>query len=539
MKPSRGAARFALDSLPKLSARISGVKTSPLEAFYLSDRISISARTVFVLVLGTGIALRLWMLGTDQLWLDEVHSIATAGNSAREMVSNLRADGHPPLYFSLALAWKSVFGESELSLRSISVLFGAASLLAIYWLGAVLFDRRTGMAAMFLAAIAPLHINYSQEARMYIMEAFFSTLMAGFLWLALTNSDKKRYWRGYTVAAICIVYTHIFGWLLVPVGAVFLLLEQRYRHLLRRLLLCQSVVVLAFLPWAPFVPGQMRQAGLWVARWWSATPPALAIPKTLECFGVGGNYPEYLPFAHESPFRIVSAAVFLLLAVSAVLPWKDKATLVKTEDLKARKVYVLLHLFLPLLMLFAISFVKPVYLVGRYELVAYPFFAAFIAFGVRKLRRYAPLGLAVLALLATYSLYKYYSTPTPAFDKESVKYLRQNAEDADVVVVVGLRLLPVEYYARREGGHFRIIAYPLSMRDHPGWIDFSLSEEQLRHDALAVMARALVESRPGRPVWLLITGHDWLNQPLIDTFEQSFQFLNFDPELGVILCVRR
>lgn len=497
----------------------------------------------FFAIVVIGLALRLFMLTSNELWLDETHSIFIAGDSPAEMVEKLKDDGHPPLYFMLMFMWKSLFGESELSVRLLSVLFGMASLAVVYWLGKSLINECVALAGMFVAAVAPIHVYYSQEARMYMMLAFLSALSSGFLWLAIKH-EKKRYWWAYVLSATFLVYTHIFGWFALPAGNLFLLLNRERRHLFFKLAAYQAVIVILFLPWVPIVPKQAGQAGLWMKEYWQATPPALAIPKTLECFSAGANYPSYLRFFHVSPLRFASYVVFALVGMIAVSSYRDRSLAHAPAEVRSAKLYLLLSLFVPLALPYGLSFVKPIYLVGRNDFMAYPFYALLIGLGLVKLARLAWIGLPAISLLAAYSLYKYYSLPTPAFDREAVRYIAESGSEGDLVVVTGLRLCPVEYYMRRENARFQVMPYPGSMRSHPGWIDYRLTPRELMSDAADVIKSAADEGRlagprpgvsePGRSVWLLTSPLGSMNDPLFDEFERHLEFVNSNDKLGVL-----
>jgi hypothetical protein len=73
---------------------------------------------------------------------------------------------HPPLYYLLAHAWLAL-GRDESVLRTLSALLGALAVPLVGLLGAALFDRRVGMVAAALLAVAPAHVFYSRDARMY------------------------------------------------------------------------------------------------------------------------------------------------------------------------------------------------------------------------------------------------------------------------------------------------------------------------------------------------------------------------------------
>ncbi len=163
-----------------------------------------------------GAALRFSTLSVQSFWLDEAvtHQLVT-----RTLGSMLRAIPHsestPPLYYLAAWAWVRVFGAGEVGLRSLSALFGTATIVLLALIARRLAGNRAGLAAAALVAFNPLLIWYSQEARAY---ALLVALCALSLWCLLRED-----WRGWAIAAALALATHYFavfivvpelGWLL-------------------------------------------------------------------------------------------------------------------------------------------------------------------------------------------------------------------------------------------------------------------------------------------------------------------------------------
>ena len=77
-------------------------------------------------------AVRFATLDVQSMWLDEAvtHSLVT-----RSFGGMLRAIPHsestPPLYYVLAWAWARVFGSGAVALRSLSALFGTATIVVL------------------------------------------------------------------------------------------------------------------------------------------------------------------------------------------------------------------------------------------------------------------------------------------------------------------------------------------------------------------------------------------------------------------------
>ena len=129
----------------------------------------------FILLLG--FILRLVSLN-QSLWLDEAITVlAVKNHSFLQIITQyIGGDFHPPGFYLLLNLWTKIFGYSEVSARFPSVLFGVATIWIVYLLTKKLFSEKVGLLAAFLLAINPLHIYYSQEARMYAFAAFAVSL---------------------------------------------------------------------------------------------------------------------------------------------------------------------------------------------------------------------------------------------------------------------------------------------------------------------------------------------------------------------------
>ena len=81
------------------------------------------------LILLVALVLRLVSLN-QSLWLDEATSALVVRMSVGDMFARfLPGDFHPPLYYLILKFWVSIFGNSEISLRMPSVIFGVITIL--------------------------------------------------------------------------------------------------------------------------------------------------------------------------------------------------------------------------------------------------------------------------------------------------------------------------------------------------------------------------------------------------------------------------
>lgn len=165
------------------------------------------------LVIGiAALALRLYRLGDQSLWLDEGNSWAMAMQPWTVLLIDLiRPSEAYPLYHVILKGWMSLAGASEWALRFPSAVAGALSvpLLALAARRAVGDSPQRDavtIAAALIGVCSPFAIWYAQEAKVYALVLLVSTAI---LWLTLRAVHEQRaqvwYWLiGLTVLALFI-----------------------------------------------------------------------------------------------------------------------------------------------------------------------------------------------------------------------------------------------------------------------------------------------------------------------------------------------
>lgn len=174
------------------------------------------------LIVLLGFILRLFQLGADNFWIDEI-GVAQAARLDTAAETLAAAHSHVmamPLDYLAAWLFAR-FGTSEAWLRLPAALWGTAALPAAYVLFRRLSNRRTALAAVLLLALSPLHIQYSQELRFYSALVFFYLLATGLL-LAAIQSGQARAWIVFCLAAGVGILFHVYVLLAVLTGAAWL-----------------------------------------------------------------------------------------------------------------------------------------------------------------------------------------------------------------------------------------------------------------------------------------------------------------------------
>lgn len=238
-----------------------------------------------ILIIGT--LLRLYHNTAISLWHDEAFSALLIKYPWQEMMYRIGLDVHPPMYYVFLRLWHYVLGDSLSSLRGFSVFFGVATIVAAYGFVKTAFkDEKAALVAALLVALNPFQIQYTSEARMYTMGAFFGVAAAWSLICALQATDKLKQRESYLLFAFTsaiAILTHYY--LLFTVAALcgFGLLYHIYYYranIKQYYLLIASYVLLAllFLPWLKTFLFQYKQVG---AGYWIPPMDRWSIPTTL------------------------------------------------------------------------------------------------------------------------------------------------------------------------------------------------------------------------------------------------------------------
>src|SRR5262245_5795190 len=80
-------------------------------------------KALLVVLVAAAAALRLYGIGRQSLWIDELFATCIADLPVGGAIQKLSHDCHPPLYFLLLKAWR-LLGESDGFSRALSALFG-------------------------------------------------------------------------------------------------------------------------------------------------------------------------------------------------------------------------------------------------------------------------------------------------------------------------------------------------------------------------------------------------------------------------------
>jgi len=171
----------------------------------------------FLLLLSAG--LRFWKLNTD-LWFDEVIELVYSVRASFAGILFHFPGYIPHIFYDLTAKFSTlVFGESPAALRLPAVLFGILGVWAIYSLARLLVGSSEALIAALLLAVSSHHVNFSQNARGYTMQVFFTAVATGSLLRAAAGNGRLA-WATYSAASILNLYAQAFS-IFVFIGLSF------------------------------------------------------------------------------------------------------------------------------------------------------------------------------------------------------------------------------------------------------------------------------------------------------------------------------
>jgi len=248
---------------------------------------TLSREDFLVLGAGLGIFVGLATSTIDKfsIWFDEAFGSYLIRFDFWHIATYTAHDVHPPLYYWALKVWSLLFGNTEIGLRSMSIFFGAMTVVFVFLIVLRLWGRRTAYAALLLLIISPVFIRYSQEARMYTM--LTAEIVAATYMLIYAQHSKKRWpWVAYGVLIAAGMWTQYmaalawiahWAWRFWEVRKPGESLKKTVKKVCgKQWLQAYGLAVLLFLPWLPFLAFQfsvVQGFGFWIGPVTSTTVP--------------------------------------------------------------------------------------------------------------------------------------------------------------------------------------------------------------------------------------------------------------------------
>ena len=426
---------------------------------------SIRNNYLLFLIFLLGLVLRIYDLCSESMWLDEGYSVAVAKLDLVALIKqNFLSDyNHPPLYNAILHYWVLIFGDSEFASRLPSAIFGSFSIIAIYMVGRLAFNKNVGLLAALILATSIFHIKYSQEARSYSLLVFL-TLLSYYFYLKIVSSKKRLYFLGYILSSVLLLYTHYFGFLIVAAQNIFFFTEYLGSRKVGELGLkkwLESQVVLFLL----YIPGFVKLVITIIHTEGGGWRPETSLLDILKYFGsYSGSVSLFILFLIFSSLSILGLRQFkdkigLKAILKPIEEYSEKLPLSNSNC-----VYLLvLWLFIPIALPYLVSLFTFPILILRYTIMGSPALYLLVAKGIDNFvnRKVMVLVGALILVFSYFNIEEYQKSIKKTQWRETIAYIENNAGYGDSVVVYPYHLKYVaNYYLERKDLHLNSLTDP-------------------------------------------------------------------------------
>lgn len=367
----------------------------------------------------------------QSIWRDEAFSFLLSQKSIKEILMLTARDSNPPLYYLLLHFWTTYFGKSEVTLRSLSLIFFCLTgyVFFLFLRNIFHYSFRRSIFYLLLFVANPLLHYYAFEARMYTMFAFFALTSYYFF--------VKRNYTNYAIQILLGLLTHYFMVFVLMSQIVYLFIihsNNNKRQYFRSL----AVSCLLFLPWILFVLAMKPTVN---STFWIAKPNLLSLIQLPGIILTGFESDLWYRYPLLIPFSII-----LILIISTV-----SFAIIKTK--KANKNNASLFLLLCVWCLFTpftimcISFIKPIFL-PRYLIFSTIGLLLFFAYSFPKTHRIVEIMLFIVVLTISLQYAQIQiKNRKKANIREVAKIIKALINHKDVVYVTHeFNFHPLQYY---------------------------------------------------------------------------------------------
>lgn len=385
------------------------------------------------IILGT--ILRIYNLTYEGLWYDEIHSVNQAApqNTYTEVIQYSKQD-QPPLFFLSLHIWFKIFGFNDFSARFFVAFIGVIAIPTTYALGIKMGSKSIAQISALLLSVNYFHIYYSREVRFYSLLYLMSTISFLFFLYCL-DSKERRFYFGYLVATVSLLYTHYYGMIIFGSQIlIFFFLYFFVRDRIQSIAYSLSAGVLAGLSicfWLPQIVSDLGISSFWIQP--------VEFPRFILVYFY--KYFDNLVIAGILAFFLLW--FFLRLFVLKKINQESKIDLFFIYILLA---WISISLLLPYLY----SVFRMPMLIVRYTIVTLPAVILLVAFSISTLPRFRIiLALIVLGCISHIIGYNHYTLRK----KEQVRDLvREVAKDLpDSTTIFSYYAWHMNYYFQQFG----------------------------------------------------------------------------------------
>jgi hypothetical protein len=374
-----------------------------------------ATKNLWLWPLVVGLALRLYKITASSIWHDEAYTMWLLKYDLAGIIERTARDVHPPGYYLLAKPWVELFGTSAFSIRFFSVIFSVGIIYLVFKIVKEVWNEKAAFWASIFVAASPFMVRFGQEARMYGVVAFFTTLATYFL-VKMIKEKNYKYLYAYAPSLLVAMYNQYYAFFVIISHWVILSIytkgfwsfkwaqavKEKIGVLSWKWWLANAALLIGYSPWFFTAYKQVTRVSgsYWIKPEWITFR---TIPNNILQFGLYTHLDDLYNWN-----QIIGVATWVLLVFvgifAGLLIFKDK-------ERKAANLSLMIFGYLPMVLVYLLSELKtPVYQDRYFPFAAVAIFTiwALVVAGIRNkyLRYTAAAWVLGLLLVGNYVLHK-------------------------------------------------------------------------------------------------------------------------------------
>jgi 4-amino-4-deoxy-L-arabinose transferase-like glycosyltransferase len=349
------------------------------------------------------------------------------------VVSATIADsGNAAAYNVMLFWWAGLFGDSNIALRSLSVVFGVLTVLLGYYFCRQLFNERTANIAAALLSFHPVLVEYGQLARAYIPAAFLILLATYSIYQV--SVAKRHTWLHIPLYVLVLNLSLLSHYVTLYVFISHVLLVAIFHSHRKALIQYAIMAVVGF---------GLFSVWLFNGGWQGKKPMNIERQMWQLNLPVNGEMPDYVSNASDVAFDTASNYLTIFgvhvedpsLIVLQVLLFAMPAVALFFVFRKVRKseyfrpvmfVTFPLVMYLVFVVVMALRSGHSIPFDIRYAIFVIPFACMLLAFGIDRMMEYnktmRAVGFAEMGILSAVMIAGLYPALANRTDKDAVNY---------------------------------------------------------------------------------------------------------------------
>lgn len=378
------------------------------------------------------------------LWYDEMLTYIFSSKSFPLGIMNAlwKEDFHMPLYYFYAHGWMKLFGTSDVILRLSSVIWGALTIPALYYLGKTYRSKALGYLLSIFGCLSPILIYYSQEFRFYSMLVFFITVSLIFFLKLLRNANKK-FFIYFGVSNLIILYIYTMGILFVGGELLVLIFHFVFnkKNEIKKIIEFSIIFLIFSIPYFWLLFNYIQASNNTLINGFLLKPITITTPfKILNDFFspfimciYGPDSGTYISYTKSLP-KLILLIFMSLSTISFSIGFFSSLKKITTEAL-----YLLMVLLFFLVPQIYLGLEKDILITTRYLLPIFPILLLICANGIIKMKSNILKELCIYIILTVYLFNLINYKKMPAFS------VRQNGYKVPSIELNKLNLSKNDY----------------------------------------------------------------------------------------------